>query len=140
MKILCAIDLSDHSEAALDAAEKLARRSASSVHLLHVVSSTMGVGDEPEKLKRKYPGEWSDLHRAEKQMTGAGIKASSALRKGDVARTVLAEAEAVGAEFIVVASHGHGNMLEQIFGSVVDRLLKKSKVPVVVAPVREESD
>ena len=138
MNILCAIDLSTHSQPALEAAEKLARRSASSVRLIHVISSMTGTRAEAELLKKKFPNEWADLSRFERQLARAGLKISSVLRKGDVARTILAEAKEIGAEFIVVASHGHGNMLEQIFGSVVDRLLNNSPVPVVVAPVREE--
>lgn len=41
---------------------------------------------------------------------------------------------AAGAEFIVIASHGHGGFRAAFVGSVADKVLRRSTVPVVLVP------
>ena len=43
-------------------------------------------------------------------------------------------AEAVGADLIVMGSHGHGALFEFLVGSATSGVLRAARVPVVVVP------
>ena len=61
------------------------------------------------------------------------LKAATACTPGDPAEVMLNVAKDVGAQLIVVGSTGAGLMAEMV-GSTTLRLIKKSKIPVLVVP------
>jgi nucleotide-binding universal stress UspA family protein len=54
--------------------------------------------------------------------------------QGATVATVLAEADRLGAELIVLGSHGHGAVYELLVGSVAEGVVRRSKVPVLLVP------
>jgi nucleotide-binding universal stress UspA family protein len=133
MKILLAIDGSGHSEAAVDEIAHGHFVAESEVRVISVVETSYA----PATL----PGEGVNLglyaveieNAARERARSAVDKAAATLRAhlahcklkvttdvfaGSPKRMILEEAEAFGADLIVVGSHGHGNFERFLLGSV----------------------
>lgn len=54
--------------------------------------------------------------------------------QGTIAETILAEAEARGAQLIIMGSHGYGAIAGLIVGGVGKVVLRKAGCPVLVIP------
>jgi nucleotide-binding universal stress UspA family protein len=141
--ILVPIDFSSHSKNALKYAVPMAEQFGASLHLVYVVEPTIypadlgfgqvvlpGVEDE---LRQKGAEELEELIRQE---IGSRARASFAVRTGNPHQEILAEAEEKGVDLIVVATHGHSGVEHMLFGSTADRIVRKSRCPVLtVRPV-----
>ena len=53
---------------------------------------------------------------------------------GTVSTTILAEAERISAELIIMGSHGHGNVYHALFGGVGQKVMRKASCPVMLVP------
>ena len=144
MNILVAIDLSAASSKVIAAARRVAEMSGAQVYVLHVAepeADFIGYEAGPEVLRRQEAQDYQREHAEVKQhvasLTAAGIKAQAMLVEGPMAKTVLSEAERLGAEWIVVGSHGHGAVYDMLVGSHSASLMRKSPVPVLVVPTRD---
>lgn len=62
----------------------------------------------------------------------AGLNARTALPHGDVAEGLVAEAGRQGADLIAIATHGRGGLTRLVLGSVAERVLARSPIPVLV--------
>jgi len=49
---------------------------------------------------------------------------------------VIAEAERLPADLIVLGSHGHGAVYNMLVGSVAEGIVRASAVPVLLVPAR----
>jgi len=65
------------------------------------------------------------------------VVSSVQILEGSAADTVLAEATRLGAELIVLGSHGHTALGEMLIGSVAHRVSVKSQVPVLLVPINQ---
>lgn len=63
---------------------------------------------------------------------------SARLLEGRVAEELLAEAERIGADLVVMTSHGRGGFQRFILGSTADRLIRAGRVPVLL--IRGEAE
>lgn len=137
--ILVPIDFSVHSKNALKYALPLAERFKACLHLVYVVEPTIypadlgfgqvvlpGVEDE---LREKGGGELEALVERE---IGTRVKATTAVRSGNPHQEILREADERGADLIVVATHGHSGVEHMLFGSTADRIVRRSRVPVLI--------
>ena len=66
-----------------------------------------------------------------------GITASTTVVEGLPSRTICAHAAESGADVVVMASHGRTGLAHYLLGSVAERVVRNSAVPVFTAPVRE---
>jgi nucleotide-binding universal stress UspA family protein len=74
------------------------------------------------------------LRAAQELFEQRGIHVDTQHRMGPIVPVVLAEVERVGADLIVLGSHGHGAVYSLIVGSVAQGVIRRAKVPVVVVP------
>jgi nucleotide-binding universal stress UspA family protein len=65
---------------------------------------------------------------------GLQAEARATKRRGSMAETILEEAEASGAELIVVGTRGLSGVKSFLLGSVSRAVLQRARLPVLVAP------
>jgi nucleotide-binding universal stress UspA family protein len=136
-------DGSEASEAAVAAAVDIAKdRAGSEIVIACAMHQPLSfVGRPSEELAyaaEKYLEEMAPhmeevLEKAAGTVRAAGVKCATACMHGEPSEIVLKVAEDVGARLVVVGSTGAGFMSE-LLGSTTTRLLRKSKLPVVVVP------
>jgi nucleotide-binding universal stress UspA family protein len=142
-RILVALDGSSFAEEALACAIALGGPFAASYTLLRVLEPA----SVPLDLSELYAVEAAVggaetlpvdasfyLERLATQMRRRGAVVSTRVASGpSVAATILEEAAAVGADAIALASHGIGGVGRLVVGSVAEKVLRKSALPVLVA-------
>jgi nucleotide-binding universal stress UspA family protein len=85
-------------------------------------------------VARELHDEHRRLQELEKQPDLRGIKVTSLLVQGYAVEKILKEADQLGADLIVMGSHGHGALRNLLVGSVANGVLGKAKCPVLVVP------
>jgi nucleotide-binding universal stress UspA family protein len=144
-KILCAVDLSDYSHRALEYAVAMGAYYDATVTALHVCSVAPVVTPTPFGLEGmqviSLPAVDREAIAAAVRRFAAQVPAMSAVdvRVTDglkVADEVLAQADLLAADIIVVGSHGRSGFERLLLGSTADRILRKSRRPVLVVPPR----
>ena len=92
--------------------------------------------DEYEAAEEKNQAEAKDyLVSIAEELTKVGIRAEVELIVGGEAdSTILDYAEEHNIDLIVMSTHGRSAVRRWIFGSVAQRILRHSKVPVLVVP------
>lgn len=93
----------------------------SRVRLLHVVEE-----DAPMALAETRMRAATDAFEAE------GIACDSMLRRGDPAGEILATARGDGADLIAMTTHGRSGLSRLVLGSVTEKVLRKTLVPLLV--------
>jgi nucleotide-binding universal stress UspA family protein len=141
--IAWATDGSELADKALEHVRELAEIHGSRIVAVHANELLTGryggaplLADEPD-LEEKIAGQVEEL-------CAAGFDAKLEIRTGgqDVAKLVAGAAEAVGADLIVVGTHGRGGVTAALMGSVARALCHTSHLPVLVVPpaVRAEAE
>lgn len=141
-RVLVAYDFSDYSEIALHYALALAQEHQAELHLLHVLPSRSVSG--PEIAWYPNAGADSPYHTAARRLQKAvpaevhlWCKVRNIVAEGQPYREILHYAEQNEIDLISVGAHGAGFGMRALFGSNVDRVLRQSPCPVLVArPLR----
>jgi nucleotide-binding universal stress UspA family protein len=141
-KIICPIDFSAPSYAALEYAAEMARRLSSELVLLHVAQPLMVLPDSSGLNFEAYETAIRDnaeklLRDAMARPAMAGVNARSASRYGYAADEIVGFARSEKADVIVIASHGLTGWRRSVFGSVTDKVLHEADGPILVLPARE---
>lgn len=144
MSILVAVDLSPASENVVEAAGRIAKLTGATVYVLHAAEPEpdfVGYDAGPEVVRTQVAQELRREHRdvqalAEK-LRNDGIDATALLVRGPTVETTLKEAESLKAELIVVGTHGHGAVYDVLVGSYSAGIIRRSKLPVLVVPIRD---
>jgi nucleotide-binding universal stress UspA family protein len=138
MRILLAVDDSAVAATVVRRVAKLARKFKATPEL-HVLTVVPRLSKAAEKeFGKAGPGRYyarqAELSlepvRPLLQRTGLEWKERSAI--GEIAPTVLAEAKAVKADMIVIGSHGKGALKSLLVGSVTQKVIALSTIPVLV--------
>jgi nucleotide-binding universal stress UspA family protein len=132
-KILCPVTFDSNSIAALRFGWRLAREYGASISLLHVVS----VPFEPSEVRIEPSSpEWERDARAKLEMVaaknlGANVELKLVARRGDPAGAILEVEEELRPDLIVMATHGRTGLSHLVLGSVAERTVRESTVPVM---------
>lgn len=137
MKLLIGVDGSEAGEQALRFGLTLAQRLGAEVRVLHVIEeppvSFWGIlaGLDPEAIRVRLQLHAEETRRRVEQLAhGQGVAAAVQVREGLPAEVLLRESQ--GTDLIVVGTHGHKGMDRVLLGSVAERLVRESSVPVLV--------
>lgn len=138
LHILVGVDFSDSSPMAVAQAVKLAERSPGRLHIAHIAPST-GV-NAPVNLGLNIPDEFPEAKDA--RMRLERVKATLApsldvelhVRIGTPVAGLLALIKELKPDLVVVCSHGKNLLERALLGSVSNRLVQLSPVPVLVVP------
>lgn len=139
LKILIAVDGSAHAKHAIEAVARLARESVQvEAILLNVREGPVYYGELPvlslEEIEAaQQQAQDKVLADAEAQAAQAGLKLGLSQRStGYPALEIVRVADEVGAAQIVMGTHGRGAMGSLLQGSVAQRVVHLSKVPVLL--------
>ena len=138
-RILVAVDFSENSARALDLALELGGRLGVDVHALHgcvLLAHALAEGAHPEasdfeaRVKAEIERQLTALQASAK---GRGVDLVTHRVDGNPAECVLAEARRLGADLICLGTHGRSGLDRLLLGSIAERVLRLSPVPVLAA-------
>ncbi len=140
-QILLAIDGSDESKLAAQAATELSRETGSEVHVVYVLptpAQLIGHHLYSDEIRESLIGgaerdaETFLKEQAEKVSSDGGKVADTHFRSGDPDKEILRTAEALGVGLIVMGSRGLGAVSRALLGSVSDSVVRHAHCPVFV--------
>lgn len=137
-RILVPLDGSPRARNTLAVARTLAEGMGARLILLHAVSSRMVVGARSYPVRTGHLEErWNDaeeyLERAAEPLREAGLEVETRVLEHDEPHgAILAAAGEEGADVIAMATHGHSGLARAVLGSVTDKVLRGSVLPVLV--------
>jgi nucleotide-binding universal stress UspA family protein len=142
-KILCPIDFSEHSLAALKIADEMAKTFHSELFLVNVITPIPSVPTPPHPLVfdvLKYQDSLEahskkSLDDIAKNKVSTGIKVHAVVALGDPFTEIIKIAEKNNVNLIVVATHGRTGLGHMIFGSVAEKIIRHASCPVLVKRV-----
>jgi nucleotide-binding universal stress UspA family protein len=130
-RILVPLDGSALAEAILPHVALMAQRGRTRVLLLRTYAAGAGAGGEyaADTLEHKEEAE-KYIERMTLRVEGEGLDVRGLARLGDAATTVLDTAKEENASLIAMTTHGRAGLHRWIFGSVAEKVLRASRVPV----------
>jgi nucleotide-binding universal stress UspA family protein len=145
-RILCAVDLSDFSRDALNHSLVWAKWYSAELTVFHVYSLApplMVGGGVPANLSvpSPTPAEVEELVRlfCAPSLEASDQSVEVVVRAGNAAREISREAEQLPADLLVLGTHGRSGFERLFLGSVTEKVLRSTRVPVLTIPppVRE---
>ena len=158
-KILVPVDFSPAMEGVLAVADEIASCCDADLHLVHVREIAalpvfpaatigypgigmpeMGMADGlPTGVAGCLPPEPGERNKNQldaltEKLKRGGRRVVAHQRDGMVVEEVLQTTTEIGADLIVMGSHGHGSVYNLLVGSVTEGILKAGKCPVLLVP------
>jgi nucleotide-binding universal stress UspA family protein len=151
-KVLVPLDGSEVSEQALAHAQSVARAFGARVYLLQVISlsheyeAVRGGGDESltaleyardtarEITAARQTRAEAYLAAMATRLEETGIQVDTSVRQGSALDNITDFVEVTGIDLIVMSTHGRGGLQRLLVGSVTDRVIRSSHVPVLAIP------
>ena len=141
--ILVPTDGSTAARKAVRHALDLAARVGASIHALSVVDTggyaSIGAsgGDVSERLREvaEEAVEWVATAARD-----AEVGVETVIREGSPPAEIVARAEAVGADLIVMGTHGRRGIDRYLLGSVTERVVRTAPVPVLTVRTADPPD
>jgi nucleotide-binding universal stress UspA family protein len=141
-RVVVGVDFSEGGDAAMEQAFSLAAVFKAPLDLVHVVEpgvlaapaalGAMALVDGPALFEQI---DEALTARAEKAAS-AGLVCQTNSLQGVPARELVRHAQKVGADLIVVGTHGRTGIQHVVLGSVAERVVQHSTCPVLVIPQR----
>lgn len=136
-KVLVPIDGSPTSYRGLMCATSLAKKLGAEITLLHVVESPSyafaprgGSAIPPEAFARIEESADKLLQRRALELAEEGVKSQTLLKRGSPAKEILKASS--GYDLIVMGRQGLSRLQRLMVGSVSNRVLEGSKIPVMI--------
>lgn len=142
-KILVATDLSEMSRAAVTLAAEAAKKNSAELVVLYTLdvmpSPALGLTvpfggvpliPPPELVEQMRTGAQAALASIVERV---GVPAVARVVEGDAASMILQTAEQIGADLVVVATHGRTGLLRMALGSVAEKVVRGARSSVLVA-------
>jgi nucleotide-binding universal stress UspA family protein len=139
-RIVVGVDGSEHSEASLDWAVRMAKGMGSEVVAVFAISPPVYFDSgyviaiappqfDPEwraEMKKEFEGMWC------KPLRDAGVQYRTVMEDGRPASVIAKIADGIDADVIVVGRRGRGGVAELVLGSVSHELVLHSKRPILL--------
>jgi nucleotide-binding universal stress UspA family protein len=132
--ILAPLKRDANDEVVVEHASSLARVVGGRLTLLHVVHSHSR--DESVYLEQEagqYLAGWAERTAA------TGLQVEARVVQGEPAEAINKAAEELGADLIVMATHGHSELRHVLAGSVTEDVVRNGDVPVLLVRQRGRS-
>lgn len=133
-RILIPLDGSPRAESILGQVAAILRREDAEILLLRVVeprpeaprADAEGLSGEERAQAQGY------IHELVHEISLRGVKAHGRVVDGPAAGTILEEARTEGATLIAMSTHGRSGLARWVLGSVAERIVRTSPVPVLL--------
>jgi len=138
-KVLCAVDFSPSTKMTIETARQLAEANKGTVILLHVVPMPVEAIGQPLMVE-PLSGAEDDARRRLNRIASEGLTNAYEIVvvTGDPAASIIEAAEEHGADLIVMATHGRTGLSHFFLGSVAERVVRESPVPVMTVRAPSE--
>jgi nucleotide-binding universal stress UspA family protein len=136
--IMVPLDGSNLSATILGPAADLARASGARMTLVHVVSSSAVLGARifpllPDDLSPAMAKAKEYLEKLADELREDGLQVDVHVEEHEApGRAIAALADKLGADLIALATHGYGGLKRALLGSVADKVLRSSPLPLLV--------
>ena len=140
-KILYPTDFSEVAAKALDYIKQLKEAGAQEVTILHVINQRIIDGLKRHAMLDKDILHWRNkaeeiahdsLVEMSKELESLGFTVKTVVKTGFPWREILEVEKKEAPSILVIGSHGRSNLGDVFLGSVSDRVIRKSKGPVMV--------
>jgi nucleotide-binding universal stress UspA family protein len=140
--ILVPTDFSDAAAEAERTAVSIAQAFDAKIELLYVTATVVLL--PPPFETATFPSLMPELNarlqqrldEEKKRVDATGVRCETQLLEGVPHMEIVNRAQASGVDLIVMGTHGHGGFAHAVLGSVAERVLHRSRCPVLVVPVR----
>jgi len=143
--ILTPVDFSAATREVVQATVNLASPLGAHVLLMHslqppLITTDYGIGIEVlhETLAINEKVAVRQLEHLKKILTAKGLVADTLLVNGQAAPNIIDQARSVGADYIILGSHGHTAFYDLLVGSTAHVVIQKAPCPVIVVPVAQK--
>jgi nucleotide-binding universal stress UspA family protein len=132
-RILCPVDFDDNSIAALRYAADLAKANDATLYVLHVLRVPQA--DPGSRLEAYPPGSEEpsklELRKIARRELEGKARYELSTRSGNPADVINHTADELGADLIVMSTHGRTGVTRFFLGSVAERVVRASNRPVL---------
>jgi nucleotide-binding universal stress UspA family protein len=134
-RILVALDFSAESHSALRYAVMLGKKFGSTLMLVHVVEPVLSAPEviipecTSDRVAKQAMGELRDL--ADEISDGCRV-VETAVRRGIAFFEIIEAAKAMGADLLVVGTHGRTGLSRALLGSTAEKVMRHAPCPVMV--------
>ena len=141
-KILVPTDFSEYADTALAYAVTLAAKLDATIHLVHAITVSLGSFPEIGLAQAAWAIETSTKNAQEaldKRSAQYGDQvpfAASVIDVGDARETINSIAAAIGADLIVLGTHGRRGLRRMVLGSVAESVVRSAPCPVLTVPTK----
>lgn len=138
--ILAPLDFSACSKGAFEAAIAWAKHFAATVHVLHayhvppIVLPDGGFALSQELNAKIDAASQTALRVYLEQYASTGVTLKAHVHQAEPLEAILDVAEEVDADLIVMGTHGRSGVSRALLGSVAQKVLRASPVPVLIVP------
>ena len=132
-KILCPVDFDENSVAALETSGEIARHFDATVYVLHTVPMIISPTSLPVYVDL-YKGQEETARKNLQELTRkhlAGIKYEIMINIGEPAGSILRAERGIGADLLVMSTHGRRGFSRFFLGSVAEHVLREARCPVM---------
>jgi len=150
--ILVPTDGSETSRAAVDQAVDLASKYDATVHALYVFdidATNLALGTEQvERIRRGKLDEMPEVKAEADDATGYvaevasehGVAVEEHVTGGEPARAIRKFVEDNDIDLVVMGSHGRSGLSRVVLGSVAEKVLRRTRLPVLVVDAHGEDE
>lgn len=133
-KILVALDYSKLDQSLLRHITQLAKLLHSHLLLVHVADGWVARNYENLKLaeSEEMKSDRAYLQNTAAHLRAEGLDVSTYLALGDPPTEILRTAEVEGCDLIAMTTHGHRLLGDIIYGSTIEIVRHKSKIPILI--------
>ncbi|WP_222913689.1 universal stress protein [Natrinema sp. SYSU A 869] len=131
--ILVPVDGSDSAKRAAAVGREFAEQYNARLDMLHVLEDQSRLpGSESDQTSEEKGREILDKHAD--LVTGSNIEIDTRLVDGQPHEAITEHATETASDLIVMGRHGQSGLRERLLGTVTDRVLRHTSIPVLVVP------
>ncbi len=137
--ILVAVDFSENSDRALEAAIAYASKFGAHIEIVHAFENSLPAvylpgssSPDMESVSDARKAAKAMLERERKKAQAAGLEVSTHLAEVPAATAITQLAEEISADLLVVGTHGHAGLSRLMMGSVAEHTVRRAPCSVLV--------